>query len=186
DSGDVDLGGTVTQIASESHHTCALLEGGAVRCWGWNNFGQLGYGHTETIGDDERIEPMAAVALGGPAIALAAGARHTCAVLDDGDLVCWGEGLDGRLGLGHEEDVGSAMLPVSAGMVDLADRSAARVFIGATGSSTCARLDGGSVRCWGLNDVGQLGLGHTNPVGATPTTTPGQVADIIVANDGDD
>lgn len=176
----------VVELAAGESHTCARLITGAVRCWGANDAGQLGLGHTESIGDDERLEPMAAVALGGSAIALAAGARHTCAILDDGGLVCWGEGLDGRLGLGHEDDVGSATLPVSAGAVDLADRSATRVFIGATGSSTCATLDGGSVRCWGLNDVGQLGLGHTIPVGATPTTTPGQLADVIVANDGDD
>lgn len=180
------LESAVVELAAGESHTCARLTTGAVRCWGANDAGQLGLGHTETIGDDERPELMAAVALGGPAIALAAGARHTCALLDVGGLVCWGEGLDGRLGLGHEDDVGSTMLPASAGTVDLAERLATRVFIGATGSSTCVTLDGGSVRCWGQNDVGQLGLGHTHPMGATPTTTPGQLADVIVAKDGDD
>ncbi|HEU4538394.1 MAG TPA: RCC1 domain-containing protein, partial [Polyangiaceae bacterium] len=51
-AGPVDLGGKATQLAM-GYHVCALLEGGAVRCWGANDSGQLGYGHTTAIGDDE-------------------------------------------------------------------------------------------------------------------------------------
>jgi alpha-tubulin suppressor-like RCC1 family protein len=52
-AGDVDVGGPVVQITAGVEHTCALLETGAVRCWGRSDLGQLGYGNLITIGDDE-------------------------------------------------------------------------------------------------------------------------------------
>ncbi len=52
-AGDIDLGGLAVAIASGSHHTCALLDSGRVRCWGRSSRGQLGYGHTNDIGEDE-------------------------------------------------------------------------------------------------------------------------------------
>ena len=48
----VDVGGTVVQLTAGDEHTCALLDSGAVRCWGSGFLGQLGYGNTSTIGDD--------------------------------------------------------------------------------------------------------------------------------------
>ncbi|MCX4242311.1 RCC1 domain-containing protein [Paraliomyxa miuraensis] len=182
----ISLGGAVAELVAGEGHTCARLDTGAVRCWGANDAGQLGLGHAKTIGDDERPSSTLAIALGGPAIGLAAGARHTCAVLANASLVCWGEGLDGRLGLGHEDDVGGTTIPAGSGAVELGDHSASAVFIGATGSSTCAKLDGGAARCWGLDYAGQLGQAHTQTLGARPTTTPDQIPDIIVAHDDDD
>lgn len=52
-AGDVDVGGTVVQLVAGDSETCALLTTGGVRCWGYNYFGQLGYGNTTQIGDDE-------------------------------------------------------------------------------------------------------------------------------------
>ncbi len=52
-AGDVNVGGSVTQIAAGGRHSCAVLMGGAVRCWGSNEHGELGYGHTKNIGDNE-------------------------------------------------------------------------------------------------------------------------------------
>ena len=52
-AGDVPVGGTVVAIAAGGAHTCALLDAGKVRCWGANGNGELGYGHTADIGDDE-------------------------------------------------------------------------------------------------------------------------------------
>ena len=54
-AGDVDVGGTVIQISGGRNHTCALLEGDAVRCWGDGQYGQLGYGNEGNIGDDETL-----------------------------------------------------------------------------------------------------------------------------------
>jgi alpha-tubulin suppressor-like RCC1 family protein len=50
--GDVPVGGATIQLSGFSH-TCALLDTGKIRCWGFNDFGQLGYGNTEELGDDE-------------------------------------------------------------------------------------------------------------------------------------
>jgi hypothetical protein len=52
-AGDIDVGGTVTQLAAGSNHTCVLLDTNAVRCWGHGYYGSLGYGNLDTIGDDE-------------------------------------------------------------------------------------------------------------------------------------
>ncbi|MCA9695107.1 MAG: hypothetical protein KC636_36345, partial [Myxococcales bacterium] len=97
---DVDLGGPVVQLAAGSDHTCALLTTGDVRCWGANSVGQLGLGHTETIGDDEAPASVDPVALGGRAIQVVAGLRHSCALLEDGAVRCWGSGEYGVLGHG--------------------------------------------------------------------------------------
>jgi hypothetical protein len=112
--GDVPLGGKAVQLAVGGHHTCARLETGAVRCWGLNGAGQLGYGNLDSVGDDETPESVGDVPLGGTAVELAAGENHTCARLDTGAIRCWGNGLDGRLGHGNTESIGDDE-PVSAG-----------------------------------------------------------------------
>jgi len=53
-AGDVDLGAPAAQISAGGYHTCALLAEGALRCWGLNHFGQLGYAHTDDVGDNEK------------------------------------------------------------------------------------------------------------------------------------
>ncbi|MEZ4681268.1 MAG: hypothetical protein R2932_44345 [Caldilineaceae bacterium] len=74
-------------------HNCARLVNGTVQCWGDNSQGQLGNG--------TRSASMVPVTVGGlsqPATALAAGFYHTCAVLLDGDIECWGDNARGQLG----------------------------------------------------------------------------------------
>lgn len=111
------LGGTAVQIALGYSHTCALLDTGAVRCWGENAIGQLGYGHTNPIGDNESPASVGDVQLGGKAVEIAAGYQHTCALLDTGALRCWGEGTFGALGYGDTNAIGDAETPASAGDV---------------------------------------------------------------------
>ncbi len=179
----VAVGGTVVELVAGEGHTCARLEEGAVRCWGANDVGQLGYGHTTAIGDDESPESAGDVSVGGTATALAAGAQHTCALLTGGFLRCWGAGLDGRLGHGSDSDVGDDETPADVDELDFGGRVVTSVFIGPTASSTCAGLDDGAVRCWGLDDVGQLGYGDTASRGDTPTTTPDRIPDVIIIID---
>ncbi|MBW3536082.1 MAG: hypothetical protein KY453_12855, partial [Gemmatimonadetes bacterium] len=102
-------------------HTCALLDDGNVRCWGYGAHGRLGYTRTNDIGDDETPGSVGPVDLGAgrTAVAVSAGGRHTCARLDDGSVRCWGAGFTGRLGYCDERDIGDDETPASVGPVDL-------------------------------------------------------------------
>jgi len=161
-AGDIEVGGWVVQVAVGRRHACALLEGGAVRCWGSGNYGQLGLGHTDKIGDDELPTAAPEVAVGGTVVQLVAGASHTCALLEGGSVRCWGEGGYGQLGYGHTERIGDDELPESAGDVSTGGKVAQ---LTAGWAHTCALMEDGGVRCWGYNYVGQLGYGHTERIG---------------------
>merc|ERR1712061_331803 len=85
-------------------HTCALLDNGAVKCWGNNYRGELGLGDTTSRGANsgEMGDSLPEVDLGTDrtAASVVAGYGYTCALLDNGAVKCWGSGLKGRLGLG--------------------------------------------------------------------------------------
>ncbi|MCG8420012.1 MAG: carboxypeptidase regulatory-like domain-containing protein [Proteobacteria bacterium] len=161
-AGPVSLGGTVVALAAGAYHTCALLDSGDVRCWGLNQSGQLGYGHINSIGDNELPSSAGPVSLGGTVVALAAGEYHTCALLDSAQVRCWGYNLYGQLGYGHTNSIGNNELPSSTGPVSLGGTVVA---LAAGAYHTCALLDSAEVRCWGLNESGQLGYGHINWIG---------------------
>lgn len=182
--GEVSLGGVAIGVVAGARHTCALMEGGAVRCWGHNDVGQLGYGHTADIGDDERPTSQDPIDLGDDAIELAAGEQHTCALLVDGALRCWGGNADGRLGLGHADDIGDDETPASVAALDFGGADVVSVFGGSLASHTCAVLGTGSLRCWGVDDHGQLGRGLTTPRGQV-AAGPGTVPDVILIEDPD-
>jgi hypothetical protein len=139
--------GNVTAIATGSSHSCALLSNGTVRCWGHNRDGQLGNGTTT---DFPAAAPV--VGLGGMAAAIAAGEFHTCALLRDGTVHCWGDNWYGQLGDGTTTD---RTTPVAAS--GLRDVTA----IAAGEDHTCALLRDGTARCWGYNEFGQLGNGES-------------------------
>lgn len=170
-------GRRVVQLAGGNAHTCARFDDGSVKCWGRNRDGQLGLGDTVDRGGDQSQmgENLPAVQLGASrtAVELVAGSNHTCARLDDGSVKCWGNNTNGELGqnddhalapaLGDEpNEMGDFLLPVNLGV----GRTA--VELSTNGAHTCARLDDGSVKCWGLNDNGQLGQGDTNNRGDQP------------------
>ena len=72
-------------------HTCAILDGGGVKCWGAGYYGQLGYDSTDHKGNAAgEMAGLGTVNLGASAIAIAAGAHHTCATLVGGGIKCWG------------------------------------------------------------------------------------------------
>ncbi len=187
--GPVNLGPghTATAISAGSYHTCAILDDGSVRCWGYGANGQLGYGNTNNVGDgiptkgapaDQTVASAGPVDLGGhTAQAISAGGAHTCAILDDGSVRCWGYNADGQLGYGNTGNVGDQQTPGSAGPVYLGPERTARA-ISAGKTHTCAVLDDGSVRCWGYGGNGRLGYGNTSNVGDAPTATPGTVGPV--------
>jgi alpha-tubulin suppressor-like RCC1 family protein len=174
---DLGAGRNAVAISAGDFHTCAILDNGSVRCWGFNGDGELGYANTRTIGDDETPGSVGPVDLGAgrTAVAISAGGRHTCAILDDGTVRCWGQGSDGQLGYGNTDNVGDDETPGSVGPVDLgAGRTA--VAISAGGRHTCALLDNGTVRCWGNGANGRLGYCSEANVG--DSQTPGSVGPV--------
>ncbi len=116
-AGDVTVGGKVTQIDTGPDHTCVLLDTGAVRCWGAGSGGQLGYGNTNNIGDDETPASAGDVNVGGKVTQTVAGQAHSCALLDTGAVRCWGAGGYGALGYSNKNDIGDNETPASAGDV---------------------------------------------------------------------
>ena len=93
----VNLGSGVfaKEISAGSSHVCALLNNGSVKCWGYNGEGQLGYGDTRHRGHDPAYMgdelPVVDFGSGRTAISLDAGWHHTCVILDNGDIKCWGK-----------------------------------------------------------------------------------------------
>lgn len=169
-------GATAVAIATGRSHTCALLDGGRVKCWGSSARGQLGLGETADRGDqpNEMGDSLPDVNLGASAVAVAivAAEYHTCALLQGGQVKCWGDNTWGQLGLGEDEpsrgdepgEMGDALPPVDLG----AGRTATA--IAAAEHHTCASLDDGSLKCWGDNTWGQLGQGNIQSTGAAPGT----------------
>lgn len=157
-------GRTATAVAVGDFHACAILDTGAVRCWGNSDEGQLGQGDTVTIGDNPGESTVAVnLGLGRTATAISAGNSHTCAILDNGALRCWGWNSAGNLGQGNTDHIGDSPGETTVA-VDLGvGRSA--VAVAAGGVNTCAILDNGALRCWGNGTYGQLGQGNTAAIG---------------------
>jgi len=162
----VELGSgrRATNLACGYQHCCALLDDGSLKCWGWNHDGQLGLGDTNPRGAGpaqmgDHLPPVD-LGAGRKAVALAVAGRHSCAMLEDGSVKCWGQNFSGELGLGDANTHGSRPREMgdALGAVDLGSERRATGLVSGP-SHTCAILDDWSVKCWGINSSGQLGLG---------------------------
>ncbi len=181
----VAVGASVTAISVGQMHTCAQIEGDAVRCWGTTLNGPIGYGSELVIGDDETPAQAGNITVGGAVTQVAAAGDHTCALLATGGVRCWGNGRpDGVLGYEETEDIGDDESPASAGDVAIGGQ-AQQVSGGAI--TRCALLTSGGVRCWGfilttegLEDWNAvLGQGEGVPIG--DNETPAEVPPIDLA-----
>lgn len=165
----VGLASGVAGVTGGGFHACAYLTSGAVRCWGWNLFGQIGDGTRLN-----RVSPTAVIGLSSGIVAMATGGTHSCALSDAGALKCWGDNAFGQVGDGTRID---RDMPV-----DVAGMGSGVTVVTAAGDHTCVRAT--QLYCWGLNAFGQLGDGTTtrsmvpvlvvglNPKpGPTPTPT---------------
>ncbi|PRP96101.1 RCC1 domain-containing protein [Enhygromyxa salina] len=152
----------ILYVDASYQNTCALIEGGRVRCWGYNGQGQLGYGHTDNIGDDETPADVGDVMLPEPGVELTMGDSHSCILMADQNVRCWGTGFSGRLGYGNTENIGDDEFPSS--ILDVMVGGPV-LEIDAGGSHSCARLANGTLRCWGGGFSGQLGYGNSNSIG---------------------
>ena len=154
----VDFGNElkVKQIATghSSFHTCAILDNDKVKCWGNNNKGQLGIKDQAGVVDiqnrgDEKDEmgdklPFADLGEDNLAKKIAVGDHHTCAILQNDKVKCWGSNDYEQLGINSGD-----------GYVDFGDRHAMELSLGF--DKSCALLNDGSVKCWGSNGMGFLG-----------------------------
>ena len=191
-------GRTAVAISAGKFHACAILDNATVKCWGWNVNGQLGQGDTANRGDgaNEMGDNLPAVALGTgrTAVAISAGAVHDCALLDNATVKCWGANFSGQLGRGdtanrgdNPNEMGDNLLPVDLGT----GRSAVAVTTG--NGHSCARLDDGSLKCWG--DGSAVGQGNnSNALGDEPgemgdalpvvsLVTPAPAMSVVLASD---
>lgn len=149
----VGLSSGVLMISAGESSTCALLMGGGVKCWGWNAYGQLGDGTTV-----DRFTPVDVVGLtSGGAVSIDAGYYGVCALTTEvvvtSSIKCWGDNSTGQLGDGTATQrnapvrvLGLTQKPVAVAMGY---------------SFTCTLSVDRRARCWGLNDIGQLGDGTT-------------------------
>ena len=142
-----------TAIAAGQYHTCALITGGTVQCWGHNAHGELGTG----TNNDSNV-PVTVTGLTG-ATAIAAGQDHTCALISGGTVQCWGHNHYGQLGNGNINNSPPYGSYVPVNVFGLTGVTA----ITAGADHTCALLSGGTVQCWGYNLYGQLGNGSPYP-----------------------
>jgi hypothetical protein len=145
----------VLAVSTGILHTCTLLDNHRIKCWGAQAYGELGLGdkrsHGASPSDMGDALPFVDLGAGRTAVALAAGKYHTCAILDDGGVKCWGYtalvGLpaDGT-GFGHGDEPGEMgdKLPE----LDFGPGHKARL-IGTSSAESCAVFEDGTAQCWG-------------------------------------
>ena len=153
----------IASIATGTDHTCAVTTSGGAKCWGLNNYGQLGDGTTTN-----RLTPVNVSGLTSGVAAISVGTNHTCAMTTSGGAKCWGTNYYGELGDGTTTfrttpvDVSG----LTSGVAAFTGQS------GAFGSHTCAMTTSGGVKCWGTNYYGELGDG-TSTNRLTPVDVSG-------------
>jgi alpha-tubulin suppressor-like RCC1 family protein len=172
------LSSGVVAISAGDYHTCALTTAGAVKCWGGNQYAELG-NPTNTDSDNPNPAPLQVTELTSGVAAISAGGlppageSHTCALTTGGAVKCWGNNNEGQLGNPTNAGIFYNSNPTPLQVTGLTSGVGA---ISAGDSHTCALTTGGAVKCWGDNGSGELG----NPTNSgtsynTPNPTPLQV-----------
>lgn len=165
-------GGQVEEVSAGQDFTCAILANGNVRCWGAASDGQLGYGSSENIGDDEYPSEAGILAFDAPAVDICSGFGHSCVLLETGKIHCWGANSRAQLGSGDLENIGDDESVVDGPPVDVGGDV---LHIACGGFHTCALLADTTLRCWGDPSNGALGYGDKNIIGNDeyPSSQPG-------------
>ena len=165
----VDLGDnrTATMIDSGQYFTCALMDNGEVKCWGYGYLGRLGSGNQNNLGDhsNEMGDNLQPIQIGQPATSISVGRNHACAVGANGTIWCWGYNDYGKLGQGHTS---VRYNPVE---VDLGPGMVANKVV-AGNYNTCALMVSGQVKCWGMGTMGS----SAKATPRTLETNPGRPA----------
>ena len=178
----------ITQVSAGQSHACAVNGAGAVYCWGDNNFAQIGQGTTS--GQPVSVPVVVPMPGGKKATQVSCANYHSCALMTDGSVACWGRNNAGQSGGFNSADGGDGgynAFPTSTAVeIKLPGKALA---MGAGGGNTggnassgyaCALIEGGSVQCWGYNGEGELGRGDAGSqmcVNGLPCiVNPGNVA----------
>ena len=131
----------VTKVSGYFSHSCAVMSNGQLKCWGYNEFGELGDGTTNNN------TSAVTVPLASNAVSVAVGYNHTCALLDTGAVQCWGKNNYGQVGDNTVVNKSSPVTVIGGGVSAIA----------AGWVHTCAMLSNGSAQCWGYNGDGEVG-----------------------------
>jgi len=159
----------VRAVSTSEDHACAVLEDGTAWCWGNNTRGQLG---TETADNTDSPRAVVFGDIKGRPVDIHAGYYHTCALLDDNTVACWGCNDSSQLALRTDDDslknfgdscAAGVDRPVLAAQVNAMLKGEVVAQLVAGGSHNCVHITSGSVYCWGANDLGQLSA-STSPI----------------------
>lgn len=165
------LAGSPESVTTNGADACAIVKGGGAACWGLNDHGQLGNNTTTNS-----TTAVAVQGLGGPVAQIAAADDHTCALLTNETVQCWGSNDHGQLGNGSTSD-SSVPVPVTG--------LTGAVAISVGHSFSCAIDNGGDAWCWGWNQYGQLGNGSTSD-SSTPVMAGGTGFGAVAVASGDE
>jgi len=178
----VGTGLTVNGAKGGHKHTCAILSDLSIKCWGDNDIGQLGQGHTNSAGESSNTmgDYLVVTELGSGRTAsfVRLGESFSCAILDNGDMKCWGRNDEGQLGYGDSNERGDGANEMSDYLpgVNLGTgRTAIELFGGLF--HTCAIIDDDSLKCWGSGNNRSLGYGDEDDRG----DGAGQMGDYLPA-----
>ena len=166
-----DLGDNITAISLDSgyYNYCAITNTRNVKCWGANGYAQLGLGNLTNIGNtvSQMGDNLASVDLGSGRTAkqIGVGGYHTCLILDNEFLKCWGHNSQGQLGLGNTNQIGDAPEEMGDSLISPTIPSSYIKSVTSGHRLSCAIIFDDSVRCWGQNNYGQLGIGNTDQIG---------------------
>ncbi|MEA1053475.1 hypothetical protein U5801_27265, partial [Lamprobacter modestohalophilus] len=141
--------GVDAKVATGAYHSCAVNAVGGLKCWGRNNYGQVG-----DLSLTNRSLPQDVVGLTSGVKEVVAGRYHSCALTTSGAVRCWGLNANGQLGVSMDRDYSAIPLAVTG-------LSSGVVALTAGAWHTCAVLADASAQCWGNNGDGQLGDGTT-------------------------
>jgi alpha-tubulin suppressor-like RCC1 family protein len=164
----------VVSISAGGASTCASRTDGTAQCWGYNNAGQLGNNATDYFSPRFLLSGLVTVWGLTSVVSVSSGSQHTCAVLADGTVSCWGADSHGELGRVTAPGTDASSTP------ETVPNLGGAVSLGLGGNHSCAALTDGTARCWGENGRGQLGDGTTTD-SLSPVVVSGLTGVILLA-----
>ena len=152
---------SLQSLSAKQDSTCVVTSTGLVKCWGGNDYGQLGEGVALNATNTFKTTPVTVANLNGVK-QVAMGYTHACAITQTGAVSCWGDNNKGQLGDGTQTQrlQATPVLGLAAKATQLA----------LSYDSSCALLETGLVQCWGSNSQGELAIPSTTVFSASPKT----------------